>query len=61
MENFGIYQNPSRKVGVERAESSEAAAVPILAAPRVILVRRSILSGPQFFLILTNFECSNKK
>jgi len=59
-----IYQNPTRKVADEGTEATEGAAAPaiLVASLRVMILVRVVLFGPaRFFLILANFECSNKK
>ena len=61
-EIFVIYQNPTRKVADEGTEATEGAAAPnILVAGLMILVRVVLFGPARFFLILANFECSNKK
>ena len=59
-----IYQNPTRKVADEGTEATEGAAAPniLVAGLRLMILVRVVLFGPaRFFLILANFECSNKK
>ena len=63
-EIFVIYQNPTKKVADEGTEATEGAAAPniLVAGLRLMILVRVVLFGPaRFFLILANFECSNKK